>query len=192
MRKIKENNEVRQINIDALETRQEEESIYIEGYAAKFNSRSQYMGFYEQIDNRAFDDTLAENNNIPALYAHDYDKVLGSTSNRTLNITKDDVGIKFSVKINPNVSYAKDVYELVRSGECGGCSFRFTCKEDSWGKTEEGRDLRTLKKVDLKEVTLTPFPAYKDTECKCRSWEMHNEDLEKHNKEKLKLELELI
>jgi len=186
--------EIRQINI-SLETRANEETKdkFIEGYIAKYNSRSQYMGFYEEIKKGAFDNTISDGHNITALFNHDYNQLLGSTDNKTLILTTDDIGLRFSLKVNENISYFRDIFELIKSGECRGCSFGFKCNKDAWSYDEAGIDLRYLYEIDISEVTLTPYPVYKDSEVSCRSFLDHKNELKiKKDKERLKVELEII
>lgn len=187
--------EIRKFIATDLETRTEENSSekIITGYINKFNTRSQYMGFYEEVRNGAFDKTLSDGHNIYAMYNHDSNMILGSTRSGSLKLNADDVGLHFELRINPNISYAKDLYELVRSGDIAGCSFGFYVLDDSWSYTEDKIDLRTVKEVELIEVTITPFPAYLDSEASCRSFELHNKEVEKTKElRKLEKEIELL
>lgn len=188
-------NEYRKIVVDSIETRAlEDNSMIIEGYITKFNTISQFMGFYETVDSHAFDSTLADRHNIWGLYNHDFDKVLGSTKTGSLILEIDSIGLKFILTLNPNISYSNDVYQLVKSGEVEGCSFSFITNEDSWSIQEDGSDLRTLLNVTLIEVTITPIPAYLDSEANTRSFAEHKSEIEKVKNNKIrkkKLELEL-
>ncbi len=156
------------------------------------------MGFFEQVSPGAFDKTLADGHNIFAEYAHDDSKILGSTKTSSLTLSTDNIGLRFSLQINPNVSYANDVYELVKSKEIEGCSFGFTCNQDDWSLGADGVEIRTLLDVNLIEVTITPFPAYADSEAetRCESFENHKalkvkKQQEEIIKRKLEIELEL-
>lgn len=178
--------ELRSHQVEEVRVNKTDDSITLEGYVAKFNSRSRFMGFYEEIDKRAFDNTLKNNNNIFALYNHDWDKVLASTRNGTLELNADDTGLRFVLKPSANTSFMNDVKELVDSGELRGMSFGFITRDDEW-RSESGVDVRTLKDIDLKEVTLTPIPAYESTEVALRSYEafknQHNNELKEYRDE---------
>lgn len=188
--------EIRKVVINDLETRElENAQPVIEGYINKFDERSQFMGFYEYVDKDAFTRTLSEGNNIIALYDHDSSKILGSTRSGSLTLSVDEVGLRFSLKPNSNVSYAKDVIELVRSGDLAGASFGFTVNDDAW-EERDGDYHRTLKDISLIEVTLTGFPAYTSSEVHSRSFEAFKEDKQVAETRKLKqrqiaIELEL-
>lgn len=161
--------EIRAVSLENVSTN--DTAFTLEGYIAKYNSRSQYLGFYEELLPGCFDESLATADNIYCLFNHDDDKLLGSTRNGTLQLTSDEVGLRFKLSINPAISYAKDCYELVKSGECRGCSFGFIAENDKWIQTEDGDDLRLVERARLLEVTVTPFPAYLDSEVSCRSYD---------------------
>lgn len=180
---------------DSLELKNEDEGKkkQICGYINKFNTRSQYMGFYEEVSNNAFDKTLADGHNIYAMYNHDDDKILGSTRSGNLRLFVDDIGLRFELDINENISYARDLYELVSNNDINGCSFGFYVNNDTWSRTEEGIDLRIINEVELIEVTITPFPAYLDSEASCRSYDKFKEQqAEEFRKAKEQRELDLI
>lgn len=188
--RIVENIEIRQI--------QEDNGLVLEGYIAKFDTFTElYDGFYEKIDRNAFNDTLADGHNVFLLYNHNYDKPLASTRNNTLTLTTDEIGLKFSAKINENLSYAKDTYELVKSGECRGCSFGFRAIQDDYTYDSEKDEIkRTLLKVELYEGTVTPIPAYDTTVVQARCKDIKSEEQRKVQQikdlEELQKDLELI
>ncbi|MEH6965338.1 HK97 family phage prohead protease [Priestia megaterium] len=194
--------EIRKIDVESIETRATESNDHlIEGYINKFDKKSQFMKFFEQVDRNAFNRTLAQGHNIFGMYNHSSDKILGSTKTGSLKLSVDEVGLRFSLQINPNVSYAKDVYELVRSGDVDGCSFGFYVLEDEWSYQDDGTELRTILDLELLECTITPFPAYLDSEASVRSYDQFkNKQLEQQKQEeqrKLKqrqiaIELELL
>ena len=190
---MNENMETRSIILNNIETRQEEDNYIIEGYINKYNSRSQFMGFFEEVEKGAFDRSLSTRDFIPALYNHDSSKILGSTRSKSLMLESDEIGLKYSLRINKNISYANDVFELVKSGDVEGCSFGFICTKDEWTTLEDGTSLRTIKEVDLLEVTITPFPAYLDSNASCRSYDKYLNTKENElTKRKLQIELELL
>ncbi|MBU3216654.1 HK97 family phage prohead protease [Clostridium estertheticum] len=197
--------EIRNIIVNKLETRVATDSTekIISGYINKFNTRSQYMGFYEEVATGAFDKTLADGHNIFSMFNHNDDKILGSTRANSLKLSIDEVGLAFELRINDKISYANDLYELVQEGSIDGCSFGFYVIDDSWVTTTEGIDLRIIKEIELIECTLTPFPAYLDSQASCRSFTKFEESKTKDEeirllkskqenlKAKLLIELEL-
>lgn len=168
--------EIRQVSLDTIETRSEEDSLTLSGYVAKFDSRSEFMGFYEEIDKRAFDKTLKRGDNIFALYNHDWNKVLGSTRNQSLELEKDSTGLKFTLTPKAKTTFMNDLRELVESGELRGMSFGFVVKNDEW-ISKKGEDIRVLKDIELKEVTFTPIPAYESSEVALRSYQAFKDEV---------------
>lgn len=192
MSKQKEIRKIIATDIEVRELEENKEKI-ISGYINKFNSRSQYMGFYEEVSEGAFDKTLADGHNIYGMYNHNSDMILGSTRGDSLRLNVDNIGLHFTLKVNENISYAKDLYELVKNKDIEGCSFGFYVTDDEWKYTEDKVDLRVIKEIELIEVTITPFPAYLDSEATCRSFEKRNEEsLKTKELEILRKELELI
>ena len=185
------NKEVRYIEfteIRAMDSN-EEEGTTLSGYVAKFNEPSQFLGFYELIDEGAFDKTLERDNNIVALYNHDWSNVLGSTKNETLKLYVDDVGLKFELTPIAKTSTINDVVELVKSEEVTGVSFGFSVVEDSW-TTKDDDDYRTLLDVELYEVSITVNPAYLSSDVSVRSHDEYKKTVEERKrKEQLKRKL---
>jgi HK97 family phage prohead protease len=165
--------EIRNIVVTELEIRVADNTSekVIKGYINKFNTRSQYMGFYEEVATGAFDKTLSDGHNIFSMYNHDSNKILGSTRANSLKLYVDEIGLAFELRINDKISYANDLYELVQEGSIDGCSFGFYVIDDSWVTTTDGIDLRIIKEIELIETTITPFPAYLDSVASCRSFE---------------------
>jgi HK97 family phage prohead protease len=155
--------ETRVFEIDSLEVREEADGMHLEGYAALFNSRSENLGgFTETIAPGAFRASLKSRNDIKMLWNHDTGAVLGSTRAGTLTLTEDDRGLRVSAVL-PNTSYGRDARELISRGDVTGFSFGFSMPArggDEWNA--EGTE-RVLKSVRLFEVSLTPFPAYAQT-----------------------------
>ncbi|KOA90867.1 HK97 family phage prohead protease [Clostridium botulinum] len=187
--------EIRKLVSKGLEVRELEDTKekLISGYIVKYNTRSEYMGFYEEVAPGAFDKTLADGHNIYAMYSHRVEKILGATRNSTLKLSTDDIGLKFEIRVNPKLSYANDIYNLVKDGTIEGCSFGFFVNEDEWRYTEEKIDLRTLKEIELDEVSIVPYPAYSSSQVSCRSFKNHKEEMQKSKElNELKEDLELI
>jgi HK97 family phage prohead protease len=134
-----------------------------------FNQLSRDLGgFKERILPGAFKNALASGNDIRALVDHDYGKLLGRTSAKTLTLAEDDHGLQFTVRA-ADTSYARDLAALVERGDITGNSFGFWTFPggDNW--TGQGDDvIRELSNIDLKEVTITSIPAYEGTEVSLR------------------------
>jgi HK97 family phage prohead protease len=155
--------ETRIVEVDKFEIREDASGMFLEGYAALFNSRSENLGgFTETIQPGAFRGSLQSRNDIKLLWNHDSGAVLGSTRAGTLTLTEDERGLKVSATL-PDTTYGRDARELVRRGDVTAFSFGFSMPArggDSWNS--EGTE-RVLKVVRLHEVSLVAFPAYPAT-----------------------------
>lgn len=159
--------EYRQITGDLAELRAAEgDGMTFDGYAAKFNSRSEDMGFRETIEPGAFAKSLRSRNEIKAFVNHDTNLVIGSTRSGTLVLSEDDKGLKDSISL-PETTYARDLSVSVKRGDTSSQSFGFSVVRDEWSKDYSQR---RLIEVRLHEVSVvTGFPAYASTTAKVRS-----------------------
>ena len=139
---------------------------------------------------------------VRALFNHNADKVLARSSAGTLDLETDEKGLKFRFKI-PNTSYGKDIAENLKNGNIDQCSFGFVLDDngDSFD-FDEKRSIyqRTLKKIkSVMDISLVTYQAYSSTSAApaLRSIDKIESELVEqrkiqHEKEKLKLELELL
>lgn len=138
----------------------EYEGETIRGYAAVYNSDSEWMGgFYEQIAKGAFDDVM--DNDTRAYFNHDENLLLGRVSSGTLRLSSDERGLYYEVDL-PNTSYAKDLVELMKRGDVNQSSFAFLIDRDRW-EERDGKTYRIIEKVSrLLDVSPVAQPAYPD------------------------------
>ena len=133
----------------------------VSGYAAVFNQPM--SGDTEIIRPDAFRRTLESGVNIRALYNHDDMALLGTTKAGTLRLREDSHGLAFDLDL-PDTTCGRDVLELVTRGDIAGCSFGFYVRGES-----VVNGVRELHDVELAEITLTPCPAYPQTQVSVRS-----------------------
>ena len=138
----------------------EYEGNTIRGYAAVYNSDSEWMGgFYEQIATGAFDDVL--DNDTRAYFNHDENLLLGRVSSGTLRLGTDARGLYYEVDL-PNTSYANDLVELMKRGDVNQSSFAFLIDSDRW-EERDGKTYRIIEKGEgLLDVSPVSQPAYPD------------------------------
>jgi len=151
----------------------------IRGYAAIYNSDSEWMGgFYEQIEVGAFDDVLE--NDVRAYFNHDENLLLGRVSSGTLRIGTDKRGLFYEVDL-PNTTYANDLVELMKRGDINQSSFAFLIGQDRW-EERGGKTYRIISKVSrLLDVSPVAQPAYPEA-----TSELKTRDLETETKEEVK------
>src|SRR5207248_668981 len=131
----------------------------------------------EQIAPGAFTRTLAESD-VRMLIDHDSYYVVARKSAGSLNLTEDSHGLAVDSALDPNLSYVSDLRANLRNGNVTGMSFGFYVTDDEW-TTERVSvdgiqdpvqvDVRTIREVELIEVSAVTFPAYSDTEAGLRS-----------------------
>ena len=149
-----------------LEVREENGEMIIEGYAALYNSETDLGVFRESISPGAFDDVL--NDDVRALINHDPSLILGRSSAGTLELSTDEFGLKYRVKLGEQ-QYAKDLYTSIKRGDISQSSFAFTIKDQSWS---EDRSTRKVEKVaKLLDVSPVTYPAYKSATVAARKEE---------------------
>ena len=165
-----------ELRIDPRQNAGEDEKIT--GYAAVFNSLSGDLGgFREEIAPGAFTRALAENHDVRALVDHDPSKILARSTSGTLVMEEDSHGLH--VSINPaDTSAGRDIKESIVRGDVSGMSFGFTVKADEW-RMEDGENIRTLRDLDLFDVSVVTYPAYESSsvEVALRSLQVHRDEI---------------
>jgi HK97 family phage prohead protease len=121
-------------------------------------------GARERIAAGCFRDSLANGDDVVALFNHNQDVPLGRVKNGTLRLTDDKDSLRFSVRLNPTVQAHRDMHALVKDGTIGDCSFAFSGVDDDWTNEQDERGnsyiLRTVKSAKLHDVSLVVSPAY--------------------------------
>lgn len=142
----------------------------IEGYAAVFNTMTDLGWFREQIAPGAFKRAIAEKQDVRCLFNHNPDQMLGRTKSGTLTLEEDNTGLKFNCSV-PDTTIGKDVYAMIQRGDVDQCSFAFNVKDEEVTYDDEGKATRTVKDVDLFDVSPVTYPAYPTTSVQARSIE---------------------
>lgn len=153
------------------------ESRTIVGCAVKFDSLSQYLGYYEEIKNGAITEDTIKNSDIFALFNHDEDKVLARSrygeGSLKLELRNDGLYYEFEA---PKTAAGDELIEHIKRGEITSSSFAFTVAEeggDRWYKTSDGELHRDILIIDrLYDVSPVYEPAYLSTSCSKRAKEM--------------------
>ncbi len=158
----KKKTEIRSFTLDSIkiETREEDEKLYLSGIIP-FDSMSENMGgFREVIRSGAFTKTLQERD-IPCLWNHDTRYVCGRNKNGTLTAEERAVGLAFECQL-PDTSWARDLYQSVARRDVPGISFGFVPVKERWTYDEARKfDMRELLEVRLLEISVgVTFPAY--------------------------------
>lgn len=150
-----------------IETRVDEKQeggkkLVLRGYPILFNTETKIYDFwYGEIRETILPTALngTDLTNVYLITGHNIepDKVLGRNY-VNMRMEVDDTGLFFECEL-PNTQHARDTYNLIESGIVDGMSFGFTCSDE----VNEATMTRTITHIDeLFEVTITPFPAYKE------------------------------
>lgn len=152
--------EYRSANINATG---EQQKMLVTGYAAVFDTPTVLFTddngneYSEIIKKGAFDD--CDFKDTVFRYNHnDSYSILARTSNNTLVIEVDNIGLKITAEI-ANTTAGKDIYELIRRKDINKMSFGFLVDDDEYiGYT---RYIHKIKKVV--DVSAVDDPAYDST-----------------------------
>ena len=174
--------EHRYIPFEKMETREEGEGLFLEGYFAVFNSIYElWAGATESIAPGAFDDSVSDD--VRALYNHNTDIVLGRTSAGTMEIRQDSHGLWGRIRINRSDTDAMNAYARIARGDITGCSFGFDIAAQETDYRDDGSVHWTITKVSaLYEISPCTFPAYQETVVSARK-----NDLEEIKRKRLEV-----
>lgn len=146
--------------------RKEGEALKFEGIVARFDTLSADLGgFKEKIAPGAYANTI-QKDDIRALFNHNSDYVLGRTKANTLQLEEDDKGLRM-INTPPDTQWVKDLAVSIDRGDINQMSFGFRTIKDSWDEDKK-IPIRTLEEVELKDVSIVTFPAYKTTRVQTR------------------------
>ena len=135
--------------------------LRIEGHAAVFGQSTDLGGMTEEVARGAFTEAIGRDD-VRALFNHDANLILGRTKSGTLELREDEVGLFTSIQ-PPDTQYARDLAASIARRDVSEMSFGFVTQEDEW-KTLNGVPHRTLKKVELWDISPVTFAAYPQTD----------------------------
>ncbi|WP_407894668.1 HK97 family phage prohead protease [Lacticaseibacillus sp. N501-2] len=171
---------------------EEDGKKYLEGYFIRFNEETElWPGYFEQIAPESIDDSI-NSQDIRALFDHDTAKVLGRTTNNTLELRKDEQGVYGKVLVNEDDPEALSIYAKVKRGDVSSASFGFYIDDDEMNQPGDGTYHDTIRSLTLLEVSVVTFPAYPTTEIDARKRDVKHLQQEQfeHRKSQLIKELE--
>lgn len=120
-----------------------------EGYGSVFGVKDSYD---EIVAPGAFAETLASGKMPSMLWQHRSGEPIGVYT----SMEEDSIGLKVSGQLAMKTARGAEAYELLKMKAISGLSIGFVTREDSFDRVT---GIRTLKKVDLWEVSLVTFPA---------------------------------
>jgi HK97 family phage prohead protease len=121
----------------------------VEGYASVFGGVDS-VG--DTIERGAFADSIASGRMPAMFWAHAQDRVPGKWE----RLAEDSRGLYTAGRLNLATSTGREAFEHVRSGDVTGLSIGYLIP--AGGAVRDG-DVRRLRRVDLREVSLVALPA---------------------------------
>lgn len=141
----------------------DEDGFTFEGMAAVYDSPSADGTSPEVVKKGAFSRSLAAAGrgewDVKAYADHNPERLLGTTKTGTLELEDREDGLLARIRLNPNVSFHRDLAEIVRTmGKSLGLSFGFYSTNANKVNEEGVRELRDVKLVEVSALTgLSPY-----------------------------------
>lgn len=158
----------------------EGEGKKLKGYSARFGEITDLYWFDEEIMPGAFLNAI-KGDDVRALINHNPSLIIGRNKANTLELLEDNIGL-YSIIDPPDTTAGKDIITSVERGDVTGQSFSFRVIEENWisgKKRGEGKnDLRQIKDVTLRDVSIVTYPQYKTTDISYRNKISKSESLE--------------
>jgi len=123
------------------------------GYGSIFGNEDQGNDIMQK---GAFSKSLKNRpaNKVKMLYQHKTDEPIGVFE----EIYEDQKGLFVKGKLAMGTQKGREAYELLKMGALDGMSIGFRADPEKQGYNENKRGVRTLKEVDLMEISLVTFP----------------------------------
>jgi HK97 family phage prohead protease len=144
----------------------------IVGYAAVYNELSGPIPdgrggtFRERIAPGTFAAALAAAPDVRLLVNHEPTHVLARTKSGTLRLTDDETGLRIDAD-PPDTQFARDLLVTMRRGDMDQMSFGFYVTDDEWDEAD-GEIIRTLRGLNIDDVSVVTYPAYEATAVEVR------------------------
>ena len=146
------------------------------GYAAVYgvlsepliepNAKGDLVRFVERIHPGAFGRSIARRD-VHAYWDHFTDKLLGRTSNGTLELVEDGKGLRYTIHL-PDISLGRDAAYYVARRDVFGASLAFVGTREEWN-TDGPIAIREVYEGEVLEVSPCKDPAYLETSAALRS-----------------------
>lgn len=123
--------------------------------------------FRETIEPGVFSRAIDRAKRVDFLSMHDKNQVLSTTDNDSLELRETDEGLSMNAQIS-GTSWGQDTYRLINDGIIKGMSFGMRVLNQDWSRGADGLPLRTIKDIDLFEISAVRNPAYKASSIEAR------------------------
>ena len=170
----------------------DDNEVKLRGVAVPYENQIDYGGWFrEEFSKRAFKDGIGES---VVLLANHQGLPYARTGAETLEFKEKADGLHYGAMIDTRDPDAMGLYVKIDRRDLTGVSVGFVAKEVRWiwGDGEEELDRRIIVRAELHEISVTPMPAYVDTNVEiddrslaivkeCRSLRVDNVKAERGN-----------
>ncbi len=154
----------------------EGDGVIVGGYAAVFGQLTRIGDYWEEvIAPGAFGDTLQRRGvkgaaeDVIFVLNHNDSLLLARTRSGTLTLREDDKGLYIESALDPVDPDAVRVVQKMRRGDLDKMSFAFRATAEEWIERDGDIPLRTIKAVELYDVSVVTDPAYDGTDISLRN-----------------------
>lgn len=146
--------------------------VHVTGYAAVFGDVAEVgplnsWGWEEVIERGAFSEALKRGDDVTFLIDH-YGLPLARTTSGTLKLVEDNRGLKVDTVLDTTDPDVQRILPKMQRGDLSKMSFGFRSEKQEWDESGE-HVRRTIKSVELIDVSIVTHPAYDGTEIGLRS-----------------------
>lgn len=154
----------------------EGDGVVVGGYAAVFGQSTRIGDYWEElIAPGAFGETLQRRgvkgaaDDVIFVLNHNDNLLLARTRSGTLSLRQDDKGLYMETTLDPVDPDAIRVMQKMKRGDLDKMSFAFRATAEEWVERTGDIPLRTIKAVELFDVSVVTDPAYDGTDISLRN-----------------------
>lgn len=162
---------------DSIKRSNDSNSRLVEGYAVRFESESEDLGFIEVIHKGAITEETIKRSDVFCRFNHSDDKILARCKygEGSMMLEVDDYGVRYMFEA-PETALGDELLEYLKRGDLSQSSFAFTVSKEQGSErwtNHNGVLHRDIYKIDkLFDVAPVFNPAYAATTCSARGKEM--------------------
>jgi hypothetical protein len=160
------------------EIRADDDGVKVAGYAAVFNERADIAGmFVEIIAPGAFREAIGRDD---VVFVINHDGLpLARTRSKTLKLSEDSKGLRMETVLDGEDPDVKRIVGKMKRGDLDKMSFSFRATKQEWDDTTDP-PTRTIREVELYDVSIVNTPAYDGTSIALRSLEAARQEKAPH------------
>lgn len=160
------------------EIRADDDGVKVAGYAAVFDEPADIAGmFSEVIAPGAFREAIGRDDVVFVI--NHAGLPLARTRSKTLTLVEDSKGLRMETVLDADDPDVKSIVTKMKRGDLDKMSFAFRATKQEWDDTTEP-PTRTIREVELFDVSIVTTPAYDGTSIALRSLEAARNDKPVH------------